>query len=111
MSEPTPEELARLFHETYERLAPSFGYETRKESAKPWESVPVQNKLLMTAVCDEIVNGPIRAARLAGWEECREACLKRIDGSSYGHGSTAKNMERKLRDAIAALTPPAKEGT
>lgn len=27
------ENLAQLFHETYERLAPSFGYEARKDSA------------------------------------------------------------------------------
>lgn len=33
-------ELARLFHETYERLAPEFGYKTRKESAVPWKDVP-----------------------------------------------------------------------
>jgi len=28
-------ELAQAFHEAYERLAPEFGYETRKESAVP----------------------------------------------------------------------------
>lgn len=28
----TPLELARLFHDTYEKLAPSFGYETREET-------------------------------------------------------------------------------
>lgn len=48
-------ELAQRFHETYERLAPSFGYETRKESAKPWSEVPDQNKRLMIAVCAEIL--------------------------------------------------------
>jgi hypothetical protein len=53
--EQEPELLARAFHETYERLAPSFGYETRKESAKPWEQVPEQNRRLMTAVCAEII--------------------------------------------------------
>ncbi len=36
----TGEALARHFHETYERLAPEFGYRTREESAKPWEQVP-----------------------------------------------------------------------
>lgn len=50
-----PEQLARRFHEAYERLAPSFGYETRKESAKPWEEVPETNRRLMTAVCAEIM--------------------------------------------------------
>lgn len=51
----TAEGLAQQFHETYERLAPSFGYETRKASAKPWSDVPEQNKRLMIAVCAEIL--------------------------------------------------------
>jgi len=49
------EALARMFHETYERLAPSFGYETRKDSAVPWEDVPEKNKKLMIAVAGEIL--------------------------------------------------------
>lgn len=48
------EQLAKLFHETYERLAPTFGYETRKGSAVPWEQVPDRNKRLMIAVADLI---------------------------------------------------------
>jgi len=40
-------QTARWFHEAYEQLAPSHGYETRKASAVPWEDVPVQNKKLM----------------------------------------------------------------
>ena len=47
---PEGERWARLFHETYERLAPTFGYETRRESAVPWEDVPEDNRRLMTAV-------------------------------------------------------------
>lgn len=50
-----PEALAELFHVTYERLAPSFGYETRKESAVPWNTVPEQNKQLMIAVSTHIL--------------------------------------------------------
>ena len=50
----SPQELAQKFHETYERLAPNFGYETRRESAKLWSDVPQQNKDLMVAVCEEI---------------------------------------------------------
>lgn len=45
-----PEEVAKLFHETYERLAPLFAYETRKASAKPWDEVPKNNRDLMIAV-------------------------------------------------------------
>ena len=44
------EALARLFHETYERLAPEYGYETRCDSAVPWEDVPEKNKRLMVVV-------------------------------------------------------------
>jgi uncharacterized Zn finger protein (UPF0148 family) len=51
----TAEQLARKFHETYERLAPEHGYETRKESARPWSEVPAKNKALMVAVCAEIL--------------------------------------------------------
>lgn len=51
----TAEDLARLFHETYERLAPGFGYETREASRTTWELVPEQNKRLMIAVCAELL--------------------------------------------------------
>ena len=30
---PGPERIARMFHEAYERLAPSFAYETREAEA------------------------------------------------------------------------------
>lgn len=43
------EAWARLFHDTYERLAPSFGYETRKETRRFDPSSP--NGRLMIAVC------------------------------------------------------------
>ena len=49
------EQLAREFHEAYERLAPDFGYKTRDASAKPWEEVPENNRKLMTAVCAEVM--------------------------------------------------------
>ena len=68
--QPTPEELARAFHETYERLAPDFGYETRRESAVAWEQVPENNKNLMIAVCAEllgtVLNRPRRASASRG---------------------------------------------
>ena len=48
-------ELAQLFHETYEKLAPLHNYKTREASAKPWEDVPKENKSLMIAVAKEIL--------------------------------------------------------
>lgn len=49
------EDLAKKFHYNYEAQAPKFGYETRKESAKPWEEVPENNRKLMIAVCEDIL--------------------------------------------------------
>ena len=49
----TPEELAVLFHDTYERLAPSFGYETRTETRQFNPDTP--NGRLMIAVCGEVL--------------------------------------------------------
>lgn len=51
----TPEKLAKLFHETYERLAPCFGYTTRPDSAVPWEKAPEKNRRLMVAVADFVL--------------------------------------------------------
>lgn len=45
----TAEQIARAFHRSYESLAPSFGYETREESAVEWEDVPQNNRDLMIA--------------------------------------------------------------
>jgi hypothetical protein len=53
------EEIAQEFHETYEKLAPDFNYETRKESAVPWEKVPEANKGLMVAVVQELMEREI----------------------------------------------------
>ena len=67
MSEPlTPEQkdealdivagvVAWQFHDTYERLAPDYGYETRPESAVPWKDVPAANRALMTATVKSIL--------------------------------------------------------
>ena len=52
----TPEELARFFHETYERLAPDHGYETRRRSAVPWEQVPADNKGLMIETAARVLD-------------------------------------------------------
>lgn len=52
---PSAEELAKKFHETYERLALQLGYETRKESAVAWEQVPDKTRTLMIATCSEVL--------------------------------------------------------
>jgi hypothetical protein len=46
--------LAIEFHDTYERLAPSFGYETRPDTKAFDPTTP--NGRLMTAVCGELLS-------------------------------------------------------
>ncbi len=55
MRMPNAESVAKLFHETYERLAPHYNYETRERTRVPWEQVPEQNKLLMIATAAEVL--------------------------------------------------------
>jgi hypothetical protein len=43
------EGMAKVFHEAYEILAPTYEYTTRKESAVAWDYVPDANKQLMIA--------------------------------------------------------------
>lgn len=50
------EEIARAFHESYERQAPEHGYQTRKRSAVPWEDVPADNRGLMVAVAQDLLD-------------------------------------------------------
>lgn len=47
--------IARAFHDAYERLAPSYGYETRRASAKPFGDIPENNKALMIATVSELL--------------------------------------------------------
>ena len=46
-------DLAKQFHTTYERLAPSYGYETRRETRK--FDPDSANGRLVVAVCQEII--------------------------------------------------------
>lgn len=47
-----PVEVAKRFHDVYERLAPQFGYETRPDTKQFDPNTP--NGKLMVAVCGEI---------------------------------------------------------
>jgi hypothetical protein len=51
----TAETVARGFHERYEELAPSFGSETREDSAVPWHRVPEANRRLMIATAERVL--------------------------------------------------------
>lgn len=50
------EMIAGIFHATYETLAPEHGYETRKASAVAWEDVPENNRALMIATVQNMLD-------------------------------------------------------
>jgi hypothetical protein len=52
---PDAETVARLFHETYERLAPAYHYKTRRATAVSWDAVPDRNKQHMIATTAEVL--------------------------------------------------------
>ena len=49
----TAEEMAKAIHESYERLAPKYGYEMYKGARKFDKNSP--NGKLMIAVCTEVI--------------------------------------------------------
>lgn len=59
-------EIAKKFHEIYERLAPNYGYETRADTKAFDPDSP--NGQLMIAVCTEVGNGIDRTSFDAGFQ-------------------------------------------
>lgn len=107
------EELARKFHETYERLAPDFGYKTRKASAKPWGDVPKDNKQLMIAVCKEILQ-PYSVYKLELVQPSKEGEFVKEMREKYSKrtgaiGTIGKDDVLALCDIIARLEGEKKE--
>ena len=71
MTTPSPaqaEIIAQAFHENYERLAPEHGYKTRERSARPWADVPADNKSLMIATVQALLDSGVIAEGTAGSE-------------------------------------------
>jgi hypothetical protein len=98
------QEAARLFHETYERLAPEHGYRTREASAVPWEDVPAENKALTLATVREVL---FRGGWVQLTDEERELCADLLDDyqDEIPEKATAKSAYLKL----ATLQQPADE--
>jgi len=69
-------EIARAFHEAYERLAPSTEYETRKESAVPWDDVPIVNRTLMANVVQELLQRQVISAYSASGSVLQDWVMK-----------------------------------
>jgi hypothetical protein len=47
--------VACAFYETYEELAPEYGYQPREEFSVSWESVPADDKALMIATINRLL--------------------------------------------------------
>lgn len=114
----TNEQIAQLFHEQYELLAPSFSYSTREESRKPWADVPPENKALMIAVCGK-VRESLQAASIAPQDDllaavadhcadldrCAEALREYPEFSNSA--SEIQEAAAELRAASSTIAAPA----
>jgi hypothetical protein len=96
------EQLARLFHETYERLAPTFGYGTRKETAVPWEDMPDKNKRFAIAVADIIELNYFGGAQQLEGELPSEFWAE----SGYGHNTRKPFVALTYNGCKLAQMPP-----
>ena len=93
------EKLARRFHEVYERLAPSYGYETRSETREFDPESP--NGELMIRVCGEVCGEA--AAEI---ERLRESCRslydenKRLLGGNAGLREEIERLHAACNDLV-----------
>jgi len=97
------EAVAQAFHEAYERLAPSFGYETRRVSAVPWADVPAQNKALMVAVAQEVL-GSLLAALTQAETDVVAAMNREIGQVDLCAAAVAE--AQRLREALMKIAAP-----
>ena len=79
--------LAKIFHEIYERRAPEFGYETRKETKEFDSTTP--NGQLMVAVCGEIIK----------YMEAGDFWSNIV----YPEGATPEQIQAELTDYLTIL--------
>ncbi len=80
--------LASIFHDTYETLAPAYGYETRPETREFDHQSP--NGKLMTAVCQFILETEILPLITQAKAEEREKMSKEKSiNHNYTHDSQA----------------------
>jgi len=84
-------QLAERFHEVYERLAPSFGYETRTETRR--FDPDSKNGRLMIATCTELLQDA-----LGGGDE-RQARFDSMERTLRGEIDSLKGVITQLRSA------------
>lgn len=55
-SDVTGEQLARLFHDSFEELAPTFGYAAASDHVMPWSALTSGWRALMVATADRVLS-------------------------------------------------------
>jgi hypothetical protein len=98
-------DLAILFHEIYERLAPSFGYETRTDTRT--FDPESKNGRLMVAVCGEILKRLTPETNEGCMEGAVYDCIERRLGLTYD-GFSSRPRYLFILDAIDLLMQQAR---
>lgn len=104
------EKLAKRFHEIYEDLAPKYMYKTRPETRKAWEEVPKNNKDLMIATAERILDelqleslGRIeRMLKWLIWKNTTGEDVKRLE-SVIGMNPNDSKFEKEKNDCHVKL--------
>lgn len=97
--------LARFFHDTYEMLAPVFGYETRPDTKK--FDPESKNGKLMIAVAGEVIAKPFAAsirldkADVLRGRVCRLVCFGVSDDDLPQVYELCSRLERQALDRAA----------
>lgn len=84
--------VAELFHDTYETLAPSYGYETR-EDTKQFDPESKNGKL-MVAVCKFVLTSEIQRAKEDLLQDVGYICDRRYPGIKNCPMDSLKQCER-----------------
>jgi hypothetical protein len=87
-------EMARLFHDTYEQLAPFFGYTTRGDT-RQFDPESANGKL-MTAVCGRVL-AAARAEGFAAGIEMAAQCVEDRGHETAGWGFLQEHIRALLR--------------
>ena len=90
MKENNWRELAERFHDTYERLAPNFGYETR-EDTKSFDPESKNGKLVI-AVCEQVMKPLLASVR----EETEREVLEIVELNVAIHRELEKQVVGKV---------------
>jgi len=107
------EEVARLFHDTYEKLALKYGYETREDTKEFDSDSP--NGRLMIAVCKKVIKKVEDTTKKDMIEKIEKglkmeehklhphALLNRTVSMGLGYNKAVKEINKRVTDLLSSL--------